>query len=169
MLFRSPPSDEIVMVAGTPPIRATKVRYFEDARFQERILTPPDLVAAPLAPSPSADDWSGRVVAAESRSATDAADEAEGDPANAGIRREPELGEHEEIVPPTKAPEKEFDFDDNDPGDDAARDRRHLHHHLDHRHLYVPRQNAHGGPGAVRKNEAAAQPGSQSGRTDPEF
>ncbi|EBV5915239.1 conjugal transfer protein TraG, partial [Salmonella enterica subsp. enterica serovar Mbandaka] len=63
-IMQLPPTDEIVMVAGTPPIRATKARYFEDARFQERILTPPDLVAAPLAPSPSADDWSGRVVAA---------------------------------------------------------------------------------------------------------
>jgi type IV secretion system protein VirD4 len=26
-----PPSDEIVMVAGTPPIRAKKARYYEDA------------------------------------------------------------------------------------------------------------------------------------------
>ncbi|HEK1451485.1 TPA: conjugal transfer protein TraG, partial [Pseudomonas aeruginosa] len=60
-IMQLPPTDEIVMVAGTPPIRATKARYFEDARLQERILTPPDLVAAPLAPSPSADDWSGRV------------------------------------------------------------------------------------------------------------
>ncbi|WP_397245338.1 type IV secretory system conjugative DNA transfer family protein [Paracoccus mutanolyticus] len=52
-IMQLPPTDEIVMVAGTPPIRATKARYFEDARFQERILTPPDLVAAPLAPSPT--------------------------------------------------------------------------------------------------------------------
>ncbi|HCO1263088.1 TPA: conjugal transfer protein TraG, partial [Escherichia coli] len=47
-IMQLPPTDEIVMVAGTPPIRATKARYFEDARFQERILTPPKLVAAPL-------------------------------------------------------------------------------------------------------------------------
>ncbi|ENQ6412517.1 conjugal transfer protein TraG, partial [Pseudomonas aeruginosa] len=37
-IMQLPPTDEIVMVAGTPPIRATKVRYFEDARFMERIL-----------------------------------------------------------------------------------------------------------------------------------
>ena len=60
------------------------------------------------------------------QSASETAKEADSDAANAGIRREPELGEHEEIVPPTKAPEKEFDFDDNDPGDDAARDRRQI-------------------------------------------
>ena len=122
-IMQLPPTDEIVMVAGTPPIRATKARYFEDARFQERILTPPDLVAAPLAPSPSADDWSGRVVAAESRSAPAAADGNEGDPANAGIRREPELPEHEEIVAPPPSPEQEFEFLDDEPDVDAAKAR----------------------------------------------
>ena len=122
-IMQLPPTDEIVMVAGTPPIRATKARYFEDARFQERILTPPDLVAAPLAPSPSADDWSGRVVAAESHSAPAAAGGAEGDPANAGIRREPELPEHEEVVAPPPSPEQEFEFLDDEPDVDAAKAR----------------------------------------------
>ncbi|MFV3255142.1 type IV secretory system conjugative DNA transfer family protein, partial [Klebsiella pneumoniae] len=37
-VMQLPPADEIVMVAGTPPIRAKKARYFEDRRFQERIL-----------------------------------------------------------------------------------------------------------------------------------
>lgn len=122
-IMQLPPTDEIVMVAGTPPIRATKARYFEDARLQERILTPPDPVAAPLAPSPSADDWSGRVVAAESHSAPAAADGADGDPANAGIRREPELPEHEEIVTPPPSPEQEFEFLDDEPDVDAAKAR----------------------------------------------
>ena len=122
-IMQLPPTDEIVMVAGTPPIRAIKARYFEDARLQERILTPPDLVAAPLAPSSSADDWSGRVVAAESRSATDAADGTEGDPANAGIRREPELPSQEEIVAPPPSPEQEFDILDDEPDVDAAKAR----------------------------------------------
>ncbi|MET3661362.1 conjugal transfer protein TraG [Aquamicrobium ahrensii] len=122
-IMQLPPTDEIVMVAGTPPIRATKARYFEDARLQERILTPPDLIAAPLAPSPSADDWSGRVVAAESRSATAAADGNDGDPANGGIRREPELPEHEEIVAPPPSPEQEFEFLDDEPDVDAAKAR----------------------------------------------
>lgn len=122
-IMQLPPTDEIVMVAGTPPIRATKARYFEDARFQERILTPPDLVAAPEAPSPSADDWSGRVVAAESSSSAGAADGAEGDPANAGIRREPDLPEHEEIISPPPSPAQEFDFLDDDPDVDSAKAR----------------------------------------------
>ncbi|QPC86414.1 IncP-type conjugal transfer protein TraG [Mesorhizobium sp. NBSH29] len=51
------PADEIVMVAGTPPIRAKKARYFEDAQFQARILTPPVLKDSVRR---HADDWSAR-------------------------------------------------------------------------------------------------------------
>ena len=37
-IMQLPPSDEIVMIAGTPPIRAKKARYYEDPRFRERFL-----------------------------------------------------------------------------------------------------------------------------------
>ena len=37
-----PPDDEIVMVAGSPPIRAKKARYFEDRRFVDRVVPPPE-------------------------------------------------------------------------------------------------------------------------------
>ena len=40
-VMQLPPADEIVMVAGISPIRAKKVRYYEDQRFQDRILPPP--------------------------------------------------------------------------------------------------------------------------------
>ena len=56
-VMQLPPTDEIVMVAGTPPIRAKKARYYEDARFKERILPPPAL-AAPKQARP--DDWTTR-------------------------------------------------------------------------------------------------------------
>ena len=58
---------------------------------------------------------------ADCRSATDAADGTEGDPANAGIRREPELPEHEEVVGPPQSPEQEFEFLDDEPDVDAAK------------------------------------------------
>ncbi|MGC4024765.1 MAG: type IV secretory system conjugative DNA transfer family protein [Mesorhizobium sp.] len=51
-----PPDDEIVMVAGIPPIRAKKARYFEDARFRERLLPVPENPNAGFSPRP--DDWS---------------------------------------------------------------------------------------------------------------
>src|SRR4029450_8239058 len=40
-VMQLPPDDEIVMVAGFPPIRAKKARYFEDRRLAERILPTP--------------------------------------------------------------------------------------------------------------------------------
>lgn len=118
-IMQLPPSEEIVMVAGTPPIRATKARYFEDARLQERIITPPELAAAP-ANAATSDDWSGRVVAAAGHAGTMGAGEDGDDPANAGIRREPELPEHEEITPPA-SPAQEFELLDDDPDVDAAK------------------------------------------------
>ena len=45
------------------------------------------------------------------------------DPANAGIRREPELPEHEEIVPEPKSPVQEFEPMDDEPDDEAQRQR----------------------------------------------
>ncbi|SNB72798.1 MULTISPECIES: conjugal transfer protein TraG [unclassified Agrobacterium] len=118
-IMQLPPSEEIVMVAGTPPIRATKARYFEDARLQERIITPPELAAAP-ANAATSDDWSSRVVAAAGQTSATGAGDDDGDPANAGIRREPELPEHEEIIPPPM-PAQEFELLDDEPDVDAAK------------------------------------------------
>src|SRR5271163_3799378 len=55
-VMQLPPADEIVMVAGRPPIRARKVRYFEDKRLLERVLSPPKL--ALKAQQPKSDNWS---------------------------------------------------------------------------------------------------------------
>ena len=44
-----------------------------------------------------------------------------GDPANAGFRREPELPEHEEILPPPPSPAQEFELLDDEPDVDAAK------------------------------------------------
>src|SRR5690606_11980326 len=121
-IMQLPPTDEIVMVAGTPPIRAKKARYFEDARFQERIQSPPDPTTAAAELNPSTDDWTSRVIATADQSATKPASGAEGDPANAGIRREPELPKHEEIVTPP-SPAQEFDILDDEPDVDAAKAR----------------------------------------------
>lgn len=119
-IMQLPPHEEIVMVAGTPPIRATKAKYFEDTRLQERIVAPPDLTAAP-ANVAATDDWSGRVVAAVGQAGAGSGGADGGDPANAGIRREPELPEHEEILPPPSSPTQEFELLDDEPDVDAAK------------------------------------------------
>jgi type IV secretion system protein VirD4 len=65
-------------------------------------------------PIPAAkDDWLGVVVAPLS---TDTED-----PANAGIRREPELREHEDIITAPRKPAQEFDLPDDEGDDDAQR------------------------------------------------
>src|SRR3546814_19996802 len=54
-----PPTDELVMVAGLAPIRAAKLRYYEDATFTARILPAPALGAGRYAdaPPPRTNDW----------------------------------------------------------------------------------------------------------------
>ncbi|MFN3321685.1 MAG: type IV secretory system conjugative DNA transfer family protein, partial [Allorhizobium sp.] len=122
-IMQLPPTDEIVMVAGVPPIRAAKARYYADTRFQERVLPPPDLSKPSVKMATSApDDWASRVVAAAAGHEP-ASNTSDDDPANAGIRREPELPEHEEIIPPPPPPSQEFDFLDDEPDVDAAKAR----------------------------------------------
>jgi len=137
------------MLAGTAPIRALKARYYADARLMARILPPPSTIPLDQAARP-VNDWTGLdpiaapqepaapespVAPAEATRLTEAkppaeshsglAEEGEDDAANAGIRREPELGEHEEIVPVPKLHQNEFDFDlEEDADGDAARNRQ---------------------------------------------
>ena len=119
-VMQLPHDDELVLVSGCHPIRAKKARYYEDRQLQARILPPPPFaVGARVAgnahkPIPAAkDDWQGAVVAPP---ATDTED-----PANAGIRREPELPEHEDVVTAPRKPAQEFDLPDDETDDDAQR------------------------------------------------
>ena len=54
-VMQLPPADEVVMVAGISPIRAKKVRYYEDPRFKDRIVPPPSK-AEPV--ESEDDEWS---------------------------------------------------------------------------------------------------------------
>jgi type IV secretion system protein VirD4 len=118
-----PPNDELVLVSGVPPIRAKKARYFEDPRLTERVLAPPAVSKHSGAPSP--DDWSRLPVLADSTGlrVNSTGEPHIDDPANGGIRREPELPQHEEIVPQRAKPAPEFVFGEEDPDDEAVRAR----------------------------------------------
>ncbi len=120
-IMQLPPEDEIVMVSGCPPIRAKKVRYYEDPELAARILPPPILMAKkppPIDPRrlTAETDWA----VATTDSGRDSGSE---DPANAGIRREPELPKHEEIAPEPRKPVEEFEPVREAP-DDAIRRQR---------------------------------------------
>ncbi|MBA8908291.1 MULTISPECIES: conjugal transfer protein TraG [Aminobacter] len=125
-IMQLPPTDAIVMVSGLFPIRAKKARYFVDPRLAKRVVAPPKPATTERTSRP--DDWTSATVAAasegnalQSQILTDTHDE---DPANGGIRRQPELPEHEDIAPRRTAHlDDEFDLDRDEPDDDAIRRR----------------------------------------------
>jgi type IV secretion system protein VirD4 len=120
-VMQLPPDDELVLISGCHPIRAKKARYYEDRQLQSRIVPPPTpsrasdagSVPDPL-PSHGDDQWAATIVAPAKQTE---------DPNNAGVRREPELPEHEEIVSEPRKPALEFELADDDP-QDAAPDPR---------------------------------------------
>jgi type IV secretion system protein VirD4 len=122
-VMQLPPDDELVLVSGVPPIRAKKARYFEDPRLTERVLAPP--AATERGGTPSVDDWSLLPVPAASagRQVSSSGETQIDDPANSGIRREPELPQHEEVMPEQAKAEPEFVFGEDEPDDEAARAR----------------------------------------------
>jgi type IV secretion system protein VirD4 len=144
-VMQLPPDDELVLVSGVPPIRARKARYFEDPRLTERVLPPPKLGPLDREGRAPTDDWSC-LPAPTNRSGSkpvsvSGARPPVDDPANSGIRREPELPRHEDIVPEVSKPPTEFDFPEQ--GDDRVAVR-----------ARVMRTN---GPGLAR--QAAMDPG----------
>ena len=131
-IMQLPPTDELVLVSGLAPIRAKKARYYADRQLAVRVLQPPERTPARSRPRAITDDWSGlKPIAAPAAAVVPAAKPASKstepeDSANAGIRREPELPEHEAIAPetPPLRPSREFDDDDEREGDlDAVKAR----------------------------------------------
>jgi type IV secretion system protein VirD4 len=120
-VMQLPPDDELILISGCHPIRAKKARYYEDRQLQSRIVLPPTLSLGPDAasgadPLPDRGDnqWAEAIVAPAAQAE---------DPDNAGVRREPELLSHEEIVPEPRMPAQEFEAADDEPQDDIQ-DRR---------------------------------------------
>jgi len=122
-VMQLPPGDELVLISGCSPIRARKARYYDDPRLTDRLLPPPAVGKEPgVAVS---DDWSGLPgrVLNPGQEIDSSAGAHIGDPANGGIRREPELPQHEEIVAAQAKATPEFTFAEEDPDDDAVRAR----------------------------------------------
>ena len=121
-VMQLPPTDAVVMVSGTAPIRAGKLQYYKDAFFGGRVLPPP-VLAADIAyadrPAARSDDWSGLIAHTAPVSA-----EVDGisSLSEGGIRQEPELPEHEAVVP-EPAPSHEFELVEDEPDDEPLRQR----------------------------------------------
>ncbi|MEI3853622.1 MULTISPECIES: conjugal transfer protein TraG [unclassified Ensifer] len=122
-VMQLPPADEIVMVAGTPPIRAKKARYYEDPVFKERLFPPPELK---IRTGGSADDWSAlsvpqRAVFEPAELDANVDDE---DPTGSERRQRPELNVTD-VIEKKEPIDNEFDYEPpEDAEEDALRNRR---------------------------------------------
>jgi type IV secretion system protein VirD4 len=121
-VMQLPKDDELVLVSGCHPIRAKKARYFEDSEMKARILPPPTLSGSAAQSCPERlqtapeGDWSDAIVVTPTAATVE-------DPANAGIRREPELPEQEEIAPEPRKAVHEFEPMEDEPDDEPQRQR----------------------------------------------
>jgi hypothetical protein len=117
------PQDELVMISGMAPIRARKLRYYEDANFDARRLPAPVIGQGPYPDRPATrtNDWDGQ----ELESSVPAAVEGLLQESDDGRERAPELPEHHaRSAPAPQADRTETDRDDGDAGaDQRAMDR----------------------------------------------
>ena len=120
-----PPDEEIVLVSGQPPVRAKKLRYFEDRNFMLRMLPPPALKIGEYEDQPlaRADDWTSLSASpVTTMPKTDAiADTGASDADESSLHRHPSLEEGESVGGP--GPERDDlallddEIDDTDPRD----------------------------------------------------
>jgi len=63
------PEDELVLISGMAPVRAKKLRYYEDENFKGRVIAPPVLAAGryPDCPALRTDDWGDAARAPDAR------------------------------------------------------------------------------------------------------
>jgi type IV secretion system protein VirD4 len=117
-VMQLPASDELVLVSGVPPIRARKLRYFEDGRFTGRLFAAPVLEEGRYADRPPSrpHDWAG--LSAAANPSPEDADEVE--EAGGGLQQErhPGLGDERPAAPPVE-PFDPLGLGDED-GDGAA-------------------------------------------------
>jgi type IV secretion system protein VirD4 len=111
-VMQLPANEEIIMVAGVPPLRANKARYYEDKRFVERILPPPP--ARTEFATALESNWRNSIAEPETLINFSPVKQTEAQ-ANSGIRREPDPQPHEAVdpEPAAKPPLNEF-IDDED-------------------------------------------------------
>jgi type IV secretion system protein VirD4 len=121
-VMQLPPTDELILIAGLAPIRAKKLRYYEDANFKTRLGAPPVLREAGYGDRPEAraNDWTGVLadVMASIAEEETAEDSALIDDGGAQQAREPELADV--VVPPVpEKPSNPLGIDDDvDPAAD---------------------------------------------------
>ena len=119
-VMQLPPHDELVLVSGLPPIRAKKLKYYEDANFIRRVMPVPDLgdgTRYPDCPPRRPNDWGSQVRGPHLDLSADETGHEEADEGGRSQERMP--GDEAEIARPAARPAPEHDPDDEAAADDA--------------------------------------------------
>ncbi|UDF05628.1 conjugal transfer protein TraG [Asticcacaulis sp. AND118] len=138
-VMQLPPQDELVLVSGVAPIRAKKLRYFEDRNFITRRLPPPVLSEGVYLDRPEGrpDDWAGRVRATSKQlAAALEIENAAEDEGGLQQQRHPSLGDENAVGAPGEVETVERTLEDDG---DLAGDKR----ALDQARTLTPVQRAH--------------------------
>jgi len=115
-VMQLPADDELVLVSGLPPIRAHKLRYYQDSNFASRVLPAPTLGKGGYVDRPAtrADDWSGQVRrphAGLNRAWSDLVTDSDQD--EGGLKRHPALPEEAPLAPEQSPNPDERLFEDD--------------------------------------------------------
>jgi len=122
-VMQLPPADELVLVSGLAPIRAKKLRYYDDRNFTSRIAPAPMLSGVNYADKPEArrNDWEGKRSAPDIRlAAVLDEEEGSGDDDEGGIQRQRHPGLPEESTPKPNGEDHIHDLANDDESDVAA-------------------------------------------------
>jgi len=128
-VMQLPPADELVLVSGLAPIRAKKLRYYEDRNFTGRVAPPPVLADGVYSdrPQPRSNDWGSFARKPDARLAR-IEDAEEGESENGGLQQQRHPGLAEE-APSKREEPKQLDLlaadqEESDPAtDQKAMDR----------------------------------------------
>jgi len=128
-VMQLPPADELVLVSGLAPIRAKKLRYYEDRNFTARVISPPALADGVYADRPHArsNDWGSFARKPDARLAR-AEDAAESEAEDGGLQQQRHPGLAEDSTPKCEEPKQldllAADHEETDPAaDQKAMDR----------------------------------------------
>jgi type IV secretion system protein VirD4 len=128
-VMQLPPADELVLVSGLAPIRAKKLRYYEDSNFTARVAPPPALADGVYADRPQArsNDWGSFARKPDARLAR-AEDAADAEAEDGGLQQQRHPGLAEDSTPKREEPKQldllAADQEETDPAtDQKAMDR----------------------------------------------
>ncbi|ESX08561.1 type IV secretory system conjugative DNA transfer family protein, partial [Mesorhizobium sp. LSJC264A00] len=125
-VMQLPQADELILVSGLPPIRAQKLRYYQDPNFTERVLPAPVLRDGLYADCPASrpDDWSGQVRSVDRRLAADDEHAGAAIEEGSGVQQQRHPGLPEDHVVVSREPDQDDLFNLSDDDAEALADKR---------------------------------------------